>query len=126
LGDNMRQWQIVLLSIVAGCGLGGIMALTNPSRSAYEIYAVERIGDLAKDQCDRAPAGLGVLLQQPCRAAIEAYKPQLRPLLAATTNRQNWILFSIYRSDISIPVVNLNARVESIGIFDRFFTYKTP
>jgi Domain of unknown function (DUF4359) len=122
----MRQWQIVLLSIVAGCGLGGAMALTNPDRSAYENYAVDRISDFAKDQCDRAPAGLGVLLQAPCRAAIEVYKPQLRPLLAASTSRQNWLLFSIYRSDISIPAANLNARVESIGIFDRFFTYKTP
>jgi hypothetical protein len=122
----MRQWQIVLLSILAGCGLGGMMALSNPDRSDYENYAVEQIGNLAKDQCDRAPAGLGILLQGPCRAAIEAYKPQLRPLLAATTSRQNWIFFSIYRSDISIPIVNLNARVESIGIFNNFFTYKTP
>jgi Domain of unknown function (DUF4359) len=122
----MERWQIILLSIVAGCGLGGMMALSNPDRSAYEHYAVEQIANLAKDQCDRAPAGLGILLQGPCRATIEAYKPQLRPLLAATTSRQNWIFFSIYRSDLSIPMVNLNARVESIGIFDRFFTYKTP
>jgi Domain of unknown function (DUF4359) len=122
----MRQWQIVLLSILAGCGLGGIMALSNPDRSDYENYAVEQIGNLAKDQCDRAPAGLGILLQGPCRGAIEAYKPQLRPLLAAATSRQNWIFFSIYRSDISIPIVNFNARVESIGIFNNFFTYKTP
>jgi hypothetical protein len=122
----MKQLQIILLSIVAGCGLGGVMALTNPDRSAYENYAVDRIGDLAKDQCDRAPAGLGVLLQGPCRAAIEVYKPQIRPLLAATTTRQNLVVFSIYRSDISIPAANLNAQVESIGIFDRFFTYKTP
>lgn len=122
----MKQWQIVLTSILAACGLGGLMALTNPDRSAYEIYAVDRMSDFAKDQCDRAPAGLGVLLQGPCRAAIEAYKPQFRPLLSATTSRQNWVLFSIYRSDISIPMVNLNAQVESIGIFDRFFTYKTP
>jgi hypothetical protein len=102
------------------------MALTNPDRAAYENYAVDRISDLAQDQCDRAPAGLGVLLQGPCRAAIEAYKPQFRPFLAANTTRKNWLLLSIYRSDISIPAVNLKMQVESIGIFDRFFTYKTP
>jgi Domain of unknown function (DUF4359) len=121
----MRQWQIVLLSILAGCGLGCIMALSNPDRSAYETYAIEQIGNLARDQCDRLPGGLGILIQGPCRGVIEAYKPQLRPILAATTTRQNWILFSIYRSDISIPAVNFNGQFESIGIFNNFFIYKS-
>ena len=120
------KWQIGLLMIVAGAGLGGVMALTNPSRSAYESFAVDRIGELAKDKCDRAPNGLGVFIQGPCRAAIEAYKPELRPILAAATSRQNWVLFSIYRSNILVPIVNLQVQVESIGIFDRFFVYKTP
>ena len=119
----MKLWQIVLLGILGLCGLG---LLTNPDRAAYETYAVDRVGNLAKDQCDRAPAGLGSLIQGPCRGVIEAYKPQIRPLLAATTSHQNWLIFSIYRSDISIPAVNFNGRVESIGIFNNFFTYKTP
>jgi Domain of unknown function (DUF4359) len=122
----MKQWQIILLGLIAGCGLVGVMVLTNPDRSAYEHYAVDRIGDLAQAECDHAPAGLGVLVQETCRAAVAAYKPQLQPLLAATTSRQNWRLFSIYRSNISIPAVNLNVQVEAIGIFDRFFVYKAP
>jgi Domain of unknown function (DUF4359) len=101
-------------------------ALTNPDQSAYENYAVDRIGELARDQCNKASAGLGIVLQGPCRAAVDAYKSQLRPLLAATTTRQNWIVFSIYKSDISIPTANIKAQVESIGIFNHFFTYKTP
>jgi hypothetical protein len=120
------KWQMGLLVVVAGCGLGGVMAVTNPSRSAYESFAVDRIGDLAKDKCARASDGLGVFIQGPCRGLIEAYKPQLRPILAAATSRQNWVLFSIYRSNIMVPIVNLQVRVESIGIFDRFFVYKTP
>jgi hypothetical protein len=123
---NLMKWQMGLLAIVAGSGLGGLMALTNPSRAAYESFAVDRIGDLAKDKCDSAPDGLGVFIQGPCRAAIEAYKPELRPILAAATSRQNWVLFSIYRSNIMVPIVNLQVRVESVGIFDRFFVYKTP
>jgi Domain of unknown function (DUF4359) len=119
----MKSWLIVLLGLV---GVGGLGFLTNPDRVAYENYAVEQAGNLAKAECDRVPGGLGMLVQQPCRAAIEAYKPQIKPLLAATTTRQNWGLFSIYRSDISIPAVNFNGRVESIGLFDRFYTYKTP
>jgi Domain of unknown function (DUF4359) len=120
---GMKLWQIVSIGILGVCGLG---LLTNPDRDAYETYAVDRIGELAKDQCDRAPAGLGVLIEGPCRAAIAAYKPQIRPLLAATTSRQNWLILSIYRSDISVPAVNFNGRVESIGMFNNFFTYKAP
>jgi Domain of unknown function (DUF4359) len=122
----MAQWQVVPIGLLTICGLGGMMILTNPDRTAYEAYAVERVGELAKDQCDRAPAGLGIVLQGPCRAAIESFKPQLKPLLAASTSRQNFIFFSIYKSDISIPAASLNAKVESIGAFNNFFTYKAP
>jgi hypothetical protein len=117
----MTRWQIGLLSIFILCGL----ALNNPDRVAYEIYAVEQIGNLARDQCHQAPGEFSAILQGPCRAAIEAFKPQIRPLLAAKTTRQNWILFSIYRSQISIPAVHFSGQVESIGIFNNFFIYKT-
>ena len=118
----MKLWQLVLLGSLGVCGLG----LTNPGSAGYEIYAANRVGDLAKDECNRAASGFGVAIEGTCRAAIDAYKPQLRSLLAATTTRQNWILFSIYRSNISIPEVRFNARVESIGILNNFFTYKSP
>ena len=122
----MPQKKIVLIGITIIAGICGLGALTNPNSSAYEAYAEEQLGNVAKSQCDKAPAGFGIVLQGPCRAAIDAFKPQLRPLLSASTSRQNIIVFSIYRSDISIPVVNINAKIESVGIFNNFFTYKTP
>ena len=108
----MKFWQLVWLGIFGLCALG----LTNPDPAAYEIYAIEQVGNLAKEQCTQAPAGLGILIQGPCRAAVEAYKPQLRPLLATTTTRQNLILFSIYRSDISIPSLNFRHRLNRLGL----------
>ena len=122
----MPQKQIVLIGITIIAGIGGLGALTNPNSLAYEAYAEDQLGNVAKNQCDKAPAGFGIVLQGPCRAAIDAFKPQIRPLLSASTSRQNLIVFSIYRSDISIPVVNINAKIESVGIFNNFFTYKTP
>jgi Domain of unknown function (DUF4359) len=125
IGCDMARWQIVLISILTVCGLGGIMTLTNPERADYEDYAVEQLGHLAISQCDRVPA-FGTVLQEPCRAALAAIKPQIRPMLAAATTRQNFIIFSIYRSNISIPAANFHAKVESIGLFSHFYTYKTP
>jgi hypothetical protein len=122
----MGRWQLVLLSIVGIGGAISIAALTNPDRADYEVYAVEQVGNLAASQCNRAPDGFKIVLQAPCRAAIDALKPQIRPILAANTTRQNYILFSIYRSKLSMPSVKLDTQVESIGIFKTFYTYKTP
>lgn len=116
----MTRWQLALLGIFTLCGL----ALTNPDRDAYENYAVDLVGQLGREQCDRAPGGFGVVLQGPCQAAIESFKPKLRPLLAATSRRQNFLVFSLYKSELSIPSVNLNLSMESIGICNNFFTYK--
>jgi hypothetical protein len=118
----MNRWQLALLAIFGLCGL----VLSNPGQAAYENYALDRIGELGREQCDRAPADFGVVLAAPCRAAIEAFKPQIKPLLAATSKRENFYLFSLYRSDISIPAVKFQGRIESIGIANNFFTYKTP
>jgi Domain of unknown function (DUF4359) len=122
----MGRWQLVLLIILGIGGAISIAALTNPDRSDYEVYAIEQVGNLATSQCNRAPDGFKIVLQEPCRAAIAALKPQIQMILAANTTRQNYILFSIYRSKLSIPSVKLNTQVESIGIFKNFYTYKTP
>lgn len=120
----MKHWQLGLFGIFVLGGLSGVMALTNPERAAYEEYAVQQLESQAMEQCEMAKVGLSSILQGPCRAAIESVKPQLLPLVSASTNRQNLILFSLYRSDISVPYVKLTLKVESIGMFNRFYTYK--
>jgi Domain of unknown function (DUF4359) len=120
----LERWQSGAIGIFAMCGLGGVMVLTNPSQAAYEDYAVGQIEDLAKSQCDRAPGGFNLILQEPCRAAIAALKPQIQPLLANHSSCKNSLLFSLCRSNISISELNFQVQVESIGILDRFYTYK--
>jgi Domain of unknown function (DUF4359) len=109
---------LFLLGIAIG------LTLTNPNRAAYETYATEQITELAKEQCNRVPSEYGGFLQSPCRMAIEVFKPELRPLVAAHTQRQNWYLVSIYRSEIVIPGVKSNVVMESIGVLNNFYTYK--
>jgi Domain of unknown function (DUF4359) len=111
----------ILFLLTIGSGL----VLTNPPRAAYETCATEQLTDLAKAQCNQPNSPYGILLQGPCRTAIEVFKPQIQPLLAANTQRQNWFLFSIYRSDISIPVVNFSGQVQTIGVLNTFYTYQT-
>jgi hypothetical protein len=120
----MKHWKLGLFGLFALGGLAGVMALTNPERTAYEEYAVQQLEKQAMEQCEMAAIGLSSILQGPCRAAIETVKPQLLPLVSASTNRQNLILFSLYRSDISVPYVKLTLKVESIGMFNSFYTYK--
>jgi hypothetical protein len=116
---DIKRWQLALIATL------GALTLTNPDRNAYETYAVEQVSTLAKEQCQQAPTNLGALIQLPCRATVEAFKPNIRPLLSATTTRQNLFLVSIYRSNISIPAINFHAEVESTGLFNSFYIYKT-
>ncbi len=99
------------------------MMLTNPSQAAYTDYAMGQIEDLAKSQCDRAPGGFSLILQEPCRAAITALKPRIQPLIANHSSCRNLLLLSLCRSNISISDLNFQVQVESIGILDRFYTY---
>jgi Domain of unknown function (DUF4359) len=122
----MLWWRVPLIGVVALLGLGGIMILTNPQSDAYGVYAIEQIANRARDECNKVPAGFGVVLQGPCRAAIDAAKPQIRPLLNAATTRQNFVFFSIYRTDLSVPSLNFHTQVETIGVFNNFYTYKMP
>lgn len=122
----MLRWQVSVIGILTLLGVGGVMALTNPQQDAYEAYAIEQIANRAKDECNKAPAGFRGVLQEPCRAAIAAAKPQIRLLLRTATTRQNFVLFSIYKSDLSEPALNFQAQVETIGIFNHFYTYKLP
>jgi hypothetical protein len=122
----MLRWQVPLIGSLTLLGVGGIMILTNPQPADYEAYAIEQIANRAKEECNRVPAGFGIVLQGPCRAAIEAAKPQIRPLLNAATTRQNFVLFSIYQTDLSVPALKFHTQVETIGAFNNFYTYKMP
>jgi hypothetical protein len=103
------------------------MFLTNPASEAYEQYAVAQVVDRLAHECQQLPlGGFETVIEAPCRGTLDAAKPSIKEVVTKSTTRQNLGLFSIYRSDISVPELNFNARVESIGAFDRFFTYKAP
>jgi hypothetical protein len=50
----------------------------------------------------------------------------LKPTIAKNTARYDYGVVSIYTTDLSIPQLNFTGRIETIGILDRFFTYRMP
>ncbi|MGB3205425.1 MAG: DUF4359 domain-containing protein [Crinalium sp.] len=118
---------------VALVGIGAAMALTNPNQDTYEEYAVEQLTRyLQKDICPKAPSILGVSLQSQCNSIIQSNQPQIKQLISRTTQRQNFIIFSVYKTDLSaqtiVPFLPQNVlpeyHFETVGAFDNFYTYQ--
>ncbi len=124
---------VTAIAGVALVGVGAAMALTNPNQDSYEEYAVEQLTDyLQKDICPKAPSILGNSLEDQCRSIVESHQPQIKQLISKSTQRQNFILFSIYQTDLSpstivafLPANTLPGyHFETVGAIDNFYTYQ--
>ena len=122
----IKKWRTAQIGTLAVCGIGLAMLATNPDQSKYESYAVEQVGNRIKDECGKAPQGLGSIIQAPCRAFVDSNTDKIRPLIGGTTTRDNLMFFSIYKTDLSVPAFNVNVKIETIGLLGLFVTYKTP
>lgn len=132
----MKQVKIwVAVGLVGIGGLCAAMAVSNPDQAAYEAYATQEISRyLNKSVCPQAPKLLGNSLKDECVALVAQNRPQMREIIAAHTERQNFIFFSLYKTDLSIDAF-LPSNVffgsllpayhfETVGIFQGLYTYK--
>ncbi len=129
----MAKWQVLLIS---GClGLTAIVAglmFTNPVSAAYEDYLLEEIRRRAQQECSRASENaIGTLVaNMTCQNLASAGRPylqkMLKPIIAGHTSKQDFGIASIYTTQINIAELNFSGRIETIGILDRFFTYRMP
>jgi hypothetical protein len=118
--------KLTSLSTLMLGGLGVVMFLTNPSFSRYEEYAGNRLnGYLKENLCQGDAEGLGELLQSQCKTVLETAAPQMGKLVTTQTQRQNFFLFSLYQSKLSLPSPLPGYEVNSIGIFNYFFVYES-
>ncbi|MCP2730662.1 DUF4359 domain-containing protein [Limnofasciculus baicalensis] len=126
-----------ILQLITGIGgvalvaLGGAMALTNPPKNAYEEYAVQKLSTYLKDEvCIKAPNKLDFLpqnsefLQNQCKSLVDTTRPQIQQIISQKTERQNFVIFSIYRSDLNVKPILPNYHFETVGIFQNFYTYQ--
>jgi hypothetical protein len=105
--------------IVLG-GLVGVLLVTNPSQEEYEEYGAEQITTyLRENVCNQLPGGLeGLLQNQGCKTLVDIGSPQLPRIIEQNTKRYNYLLFSIYKTDLYLY------KFETVGIVQNFYTYQ--
>jgi hypothetical protein len=112
------------IGLAAIGGLGVVMALTNPDRAVYETYAAKRLAGYIKDEvCTQAPNLFGIVLQRNCSDLVDSSSPVIQGIVANNTKRQNFILFSIYTTDLSLGSAIPAYRFQTVGAMQNFFTY---
>lgn len=120
---NLRLVAYVGAAALAGVGIA--LAITNPSQPEYEEYAVQRLTEYLKsDVCTKAPDLLGGLIQRNCSVLVDSGRPQIQQLVSQNTQRQNFILFSVYNTDLSLNQLVPAYHFETVGAFQNFYTYK--
>jgi hypothetical protein len=104
--------------------LGVTMAKTNPSQVEYEEYAVQRLTEYLKtDVCKKTTNFIENLIRFNCEKLVDSANPQIQEIIAKTTERQNYIIFSTYRTNLKISSWIPSYKFETVGAFDQFYTY---
>jgi hypothetical protein len=119
---------VVMVGGLAAVGLGAAMAIANPDQQAYEQYATTHITNYLKNSvCTQGQNILGNLMQQPCNSLVESIKPQIPPLITQNTQRQDFIFFSIYQTNLPLSSFIPFAptyQIETVGAFNNFYSYQ--
>lgn len=123
---KLKTWKIsVIVSSIAVLGVGSAMAMTNPPRKEYQTYAAKRMGDYLKEEvCADAPDAFGGILQKQCNNLVDGGKKPMADWIARSTDRQNYILFSIYKTELSLTAGLPSYEFKTIGAFQNFWTYQ--
>ncbi len=102
------------------------MALTNPGQENYEEYAVEQLTTYLKEEVctQNIPNTFENFLQRQCVSLVDTGRPQIRQIISETTQRQNYLLFSVYQTDLNVGPFLPAYQFESVGAFQQFYTYQ--
>jgi hypothetical protein len=80
-------------------GLGVAMVVTNPSQANYEAFATQKLTQyLQENTCAEA----GELLRDTCNKLVQENQSEIQEIIAANTQRENFWLLSIYKTDLSV------------------------
>ncbi len=124
----MKTSQIFLGVVGLGVlGFAGLLAVTNPDDSAFGEFALDQV----KTQgCKEVPK----IIREQCPRFVQENQAQVKKLIAQSTTRQNYGLFSVYHTNLStrsivpdLPIfLDLPAfQLETVGMLDKFYIYQT-
>ncbi|BAY48144.1 hypothetical protein NIES4073_32840 [Kalymmatonema gypsitolerans NIES-4073] len=121
----MRAFTIIACVGVLGVSVLGLaMANTNPSQARYEEYAVERLTEYLKSSvCKKTTNLLENLIQMNCDKLVDVANPRIREVISIRTQKQDFILFSVYRTDLKLNNWIPSYKFETVGALDNFYTY---
>lgn len=131
----MKNFKVgAYLATMVFVGLGVAMAVTNPNQETYHRHAARQIAQyLQEKECvkiDDSYRELCNLLER------EQGQTLLKRIVAENTERQNYGVLSIYKTNLStrdvlpsflsgfLSLPSLSYRFETIGVFNKFQTYK--
>ncbi|NMG07523.1 DUF4359 domain-containing protein [Brasilonema sp. UFV-L1] len=121
----MKAFTIMTcLGVVGVTILGVTMANTNPNQTKYEEYAAQRLTEyLQSNVCKKSPNLFENLLNWNCDKLLEAANPRMKEIISLSTEKQDFIIFSIYRTDLKLNDLIPSYQFETVGAFDNFYTY---
>ena len=112
------------IGIAAITSLGAVMAATNPSQAAYEAYATQKLVTLLdRNICAEAPISFG--LRNECKNMLQANRAKIQHFIAESTERRDFVFFSVYTTHLSVASFLPTYRVETVGAFRQFQIYET-
>jgi Domain of unknown function (DUF4359) len=101
------------------CGLSVALAANNPRQEYYTDFATQTVSKfLIRDLCqanDQAPKLFDTMIKDGCQAFMQQGETEIRAFIAHNTERQNFILFSLYTTEFPIRPLRV------LGIFNHFF-----
>ncbi len=95
----------------------GVMAITNPSKESYITYATEQFSETGKTSIC-AGENIPLAAQQSCKFVISQGKGVIKRIVENSTKQQNYVLFSLYETDLP------NKKVTTIAAFGNFHMLK--
>jgi Domain of unknown function (DUF4359) len=125
----------VILALIGMIIVGGgvAAAVTNPSQAAYDEFAAEQLTQYLKDNVCTKSEGILSLIQGQCSSIIEDNRGTLQKIISSNTERQNFLVLSVYKTDLSteqyLPDILSNSipsyHFETVGVLQNFYIYKT-